>query len=241
MIERQWRRIARAGAAVAGAAVLAAAVPAMAQQQQQRQPPPQQQQRQPAPPAQQQQGGGERVQVVNLDQALLERWIVLFGDLAPKLGNAQTQNLSEQQVDAIVNQSCQAAGLADVNLCRSLDAYMNALLTGADEEGRRFVDPAQRLRGDLQQVQNDRQLTPQQKQEARQEIEGLLSQLPERIPPQHLQLLTRNATRIFQLLARVQPPDQQQGGQQGGAPPAQQGRGQGAPQGAPPPQGQQRR
>ena len=93
MIERQWRRIARAGAAVAGAAVLAAAVPAMAQQQQQRQPPPQQQQRQPAPPAQQQQGGGERVQVVNLDQALLERWIVLFGDLAPKLGNAQTQNL----------------------------------------------------------------------------------------------------------------------------------------------------
>lgn len=242
MIERQWRRVALGGAAVAGLAALLAVVPAQAQQQQQQRQPPAQQQRQPAPAPQQQpaQPAAERVQVVNIDQALLERWLVLFGDLAPKLGNAQTQNLSEQQIDAIVAQSCQAAGLTDVNLCRSLDAYMNALLTGADEQGRRFVDPGQRLRADLQQVQNDRQLTPQQKQEARQEIEGLLAQLPERIPPQHIQLLTRNATRIFALLARVQPPDQQ--GQQGAPPPAQ-GRGQGAPQGAPPPpqQGQPRR
>lgn len=215
-----WREL--AGATIAAALLLVASPAPIAAQQ-----------RQPAAPqAQQAPPQGERVQPVELTQALIERWMVLFADLTPKLANAD--QLNEQQVDAVVTQACQRAQLNDVNQCRALDAYMSALLSGADEQTKRFVDPVQRARQDLQASQTDQRLSAQEKAEAKTELEGLLAQLPQRVNPAHIQLLNRNATRLFELLARYQPADQQGQGQQG-----QGQQGQGGQRGAPPPpQGQ---
>jgi hypothetical protein len=216
MFSTDWRGITRCSA-IAADMLLASIGPGSAQQRQPGPPPQQQQPQQQAP-----QGQGERVQVVELNQAMLDRWLVLFAELSQRL--AAAPNATEQQTDAIVAEACKRAQLANVDQCRALDAYMGALLSGANDEQRRFDDPIARVREDLKQSQADPKLTPQDKAEARKELEAVLAQLPAQIPAAHLQLVNRNAAKIFELLAKYQPADQQGGPPpaQGAQPPAQQ-------------------
>lgn len=218
MLKPEWRSIALAGAIACGAWIATGAGDASAQQP--RQPAPAAPQA-PAQPQQGQQPPAERVKVVELTQAVLERWMVLFAELNSKL--ATLPNATEQQVEAVVAEACKKAQLTDVEQCRALDAYMGALLSGGDEQAKRFVDPVQRVREDLRGSQADPKLGAKEKAEAKAELEGILAQLPTQIPPAHLQLVNRNATRIFDLLAKYTPADQQSTPSQGGAQPPAQG------------------
>jgi hypothetical protein len=145
-----------------------------------------------------------RLQPVPFDQAALDRWLVVFQDVAPQL--AANANLSDQQVDGIYDRACKKARFTDIGQCRALDDYLGAITAGISDDGTKFIDPVARARQDLATLAADRTLTAKQKAEQRAEIEGYLATMPERIPPEHIALLNRNAARLLPLLQQSQAP-----------------------------------
>ena len=151
-----------------------------------------------------------RIRVVDINQASLEKWLVLYPDVAAQLGSQQQP--AEALVNSVYSRACRKAGLADVAQCRALDDYMGALLGGADEQKGQFVDPGAKARGDLAALLADRRVPAKEKAQEKANIEGFIASLPANIPLAHLALLNQNAKRVFAVLAQVQGPQQ-------GAPP----------------------
>jgi hypothetical protein len=122
-----------------------------------------------------------RLKVVPFDQAMFDRWLVVFQEAVPKL--AANANLTEPQIQAIYDAACRKARFTDINQCRTLDDYLGALTAGVSDDGKQFVDPVARARQDLSALAADRNVPAKQKSEQRAEIEGFLATMPERIPP----------------------------------------------------------
>lgn len=155
-----------------------------------------------------------RLQAMPVDQGLLDRWLIVFADVGPQLSSAP--DLPEDKVNAIFDRACKKAQLNDIGQCHALDDYMGALISAVSEDGTKFLDPVARARQDLAQMLADPKVPARQKAEQKAEIEGFLSTMPERIPPEHIALLNRNARRIFAVLEKIQGP----AGAQQGQPPA---------------------
>ena len=145
-----------------------------------------------------------RLQVVPIDQSLLDRWLILFTDIAPQLSAAP--DLAEDKVRAIFDRACRKAQLNDIGQCHAIDDYFGVLISGVSDDGTKFIDPVARARQDLAALNAAKQVPAKQKAEQKAEIEGFLSTLPERIPPEHIALLNRNAKRVFDTLQKVQGP-----------------------------------
>lgn len=181
-----------AAIAAAGITMSLIAAPATAQQRQappaQQQPPPQ------APP---------RIVAVEINQPIIEKWLVFYVDFVPKLLGGKLQ---EAQVQPTFQRACRSAGLTDIAQCEALDRYMAALLSGAQQESNSFVDPKTKLRRDLQALLADRTIPADQKAAEKADIEEYLATLPDRIPEAHIALLNRNAKRVFDAMAKIPPP-----------------------------------
>lgn len=154
--------------------------------------------------AQQQGGPPPKLQVIQIDQGTLDRWLVLFQDVGPQL--ASNPNLSEQQVQAIFQRGCAKAQIADINQCHAIDDYLGALTSGVSDDGTKFIDPLARARQDLAAISSDRTIPAKEKAEQKAGIEGFIASMPDRFPPEHIALLNRNAKRVLDVLAKVQGP-----------------------------------
>jgi hypothetical protein len=203
----------RALVLAAGLALLSAIPGSAGAQQGPRQQPQTQQQKS-------QQEAQPRVAVVEINQQILDKWLVLVADIVPRLSSGE--ELSEAKADAIFAEACTKAGFADPNQCQSIDEYMNALVAGGDEQTRRFADPAAKAREDLKALLADKSVPAKEKQEARKEIESFIATLPAKVPEAHLALLNQNAQRIFATLESIAAPP-------AGAPAPEQPKGKGAP------------
>jgi hypothetical protein len=150
----------------------------------------------------------QKVPVVEVTQPLLDKWLVLYGEVAPAI--AKEAQPTEAKVSAIYDKACRKAGFADIAQCRTLDDYMVALLGGAQEDQGTFIDPSVKARKDLALLNADRRIAPKQKAEERAEIERFIASLPAKIPEAHIALLNQNAKKVFQVLAAGSPPPPQQ-------------------------------
>ena len=191
---------------LSAAGMLSLAGGATAQQRQ-----PQQQQQQPAPQQQ-----SQRIPVVQIDQAMLDRWLVLYADIGQQLAN--DQQVTEEKREAAYQKACPKAGLPDLNQCYALDDYISALLEGVSEDGNSYSDPLALARQELARVNADRNIPANEKAQIRQDLQARIASHPVNVPPAHFQLLTRNAKRIQEVQQRFAPPEQQQPQQQQPAP-----------------------
>lgn len=146
----------------------------------------------------------QKVPVVDVTPALLDKWLVLYGEVAPAIGKEAQP--TEAKINAIYDKACRKAGFADIAQCRTLDDYMVVLLGGAQEEQGSFIDPGVKARKDLALLNADRRIAPKQKAEERAEIERFIASLPAKIPEAHIALLNQNAKKVFQALAAAQGP-----------------------------------
>ena len=143
-----------------------------------------------------------RVAIVEVNQGLLDKWLVVYAAVAPQL--ATDEQVPEAKVTAIYAAACKKAGLPDIAQCRSLDDYLAVLLGGANQEKSGFIDPATKARQDLAVLLADQQVPAKDKADEKANIEAFIATLPPQIPPAHLKLMNDNAKRIFEAEAQVE-------------------------------------
>lgn len=164
------------------------------------------QQRQPQQqqPVQQQ---PQRIPVVQIDQAMLDRWLVLYAEVGQQLANEQ--QVTEEKREAAYQKACPKAGLTDLNQCYAVDDYISALLEGLSEDGNSYSDPVALARQELARVNADKSIPAAEKAQVRQDLQARMASMPVNIPPAHFQLLTRNAKKIQDVQQRYAPKEQE--------------------------------
>lgn len=131
------------------------------------------------------------------NQVLLDRSLVAL----PKIAQLGKQRLGRTDEQAHMKPICSEAGFDSIDQCTSMVAYTGMLFGGFDPRSGTFRDPVTQARDTLAMIEANPAMPPEEKAKLTAPMRRLIASFPRNIPTAHLELMTANRDRIFEVLA----------------------------------------
>ena len=139
------------------------------------------------------------IQRVELNQTLIDRWLVLYPAVL-KMMKPDADPMSEDTGRAYLERACSEAGFATYDQCAEVFGYAGMILSACDRKSRAFRDPIKLMRRQIAKIEGNGSLSQDQKAKATAELRQVVARFPDNIPEAHLQLMTANRDRIFEIV-----------------------------------------
>jgi hypothetical protein len=139
---------------------------------------------------------------VELNQLLLDQWIAVapaffkMSKSNPDFSHPET----EAGLRAQMEKACIEANFDSYDQCAQVFGYVGLIIAGCDRRTRSFHDPIPLMRRDLARLEADISMPPAERDKKISELREALAGLPDRLPTEHLQLMTANRDRIFKAI-----------------------------------------
>ena len=158
-----------------------------------------------APSSAQAQTQQQALQPIELNQTLLDKWLVA----APAMARLAQSSAAPQTDDAArphVEKICIEAGFQSPDQCGEVIGYVGMIVAACDRRSQTFRDPIAMMRRELARLAKDTALAPEAKAETIANLKEIIAAFPNGFPKEHLQLVTANRDRIFAALLPVSQP-----------------------------------
>lgn len=149
---------------------------------------------QPAAQAQQQQA-----QPVELNQSLLERWLVAMPGIV-KLGTSGSALQTDDDARPHVERICAEARFDSYDQCAEVIGYVGMIVSACDRRTQTFGDPVVVMRRHLARLRANTSMPAAKRDQAVAGVEAILAEMPDRFPEAHIALMNANRDRIFAAL-----------------------------------------
>ncbi|HWE21339.1 MAG TPA: hypothetical protein VG758_29910 [Hyphomicrobiaceae bacterium] len=139
---------------------------------------------------------------VELSQLLLDQWIAVapaffkMSKSNPDFSRPETEVALRVQME----KACIEAGFDSYDQCAEVFGYVGIIIAGCDRRTRSFRDPIPLMRRQLARLEADISMPPAERDKQISELRQLLAALPDRLPTEHLRLMTANRDRIFKAI-----------------------------------------
>jgi hypothetical protein len=138
---------------------------------------------------------------VELDQSLLEKWLLLMPQMT-RLVQSGSMPQTEQEAQAVLERVCTKAGFDGYEQCTQVLGYVGMIASAWNPATRSFRDPLVQMRAQLASLEADTSPPTPERNRTIAEMKQILANLPEHIPQEHLQLVTANHDRVLAATGR---------------------------------------
>jgi hypothetical protein len=147
-------------------------------------------------------GHAQQPAPIQLDQSLLDRWIVAMPQVI-KLGKSGTPQ-TDDALRPHLNRICAEAGFDSYDQCGETIGYVGMIVSACDRKSGTFRDPIVMMRRQIRRIEANAKLSPDDKEKATAELKHIVARFPNNLPEAHIGLVTANRDRIFAVLATVE-------------------------------------
>ena len=95
---------------------------------------------------------------------------------------------------------CDDAGFESFEQCQDVTGYVGMIIGGCDRRTRSFHDPVVLMRRQLARLEANTSPPSAEREQQIAQLKAVLAALPERLPHEHLQLMTANRDRVFKAI-----------------------------------------
>ena len=140
-----------------------------------------------------------QAQPIELDQSLLDRWLVAMPGIV-KLGTSRSAPQTDETARPHVERICAEARFDSYDQCAEVIGYVGMIVSACDRRTQTFGDPVVVMRRHLARLRANTTMPAAKREKAVAEVETILVEMPDRFPEAHIALMNANRARIFAAL-----------------------------------------
>ena len=140
-----------------------------------------------------------QAQPIELDQSLLDRWLVAMPGII-KLGTSGSAPQTDETARPHVERICAEARFDSYDQCAEVIGYVGMIVSACDRRTQTFGDPVVVMRRHLARLRANTTMPAAKREKAVAEVEKILAEMPDSFPEAHIALMNANRARIFAAL-----------------------------------------
>ncbi|MGB7210987.1 MAG: hypothetical protein WBD27_20200 [Pyrinomonadaceae bacterium] len=141
-------------------------------------------------------GAQAQSKTVELDQSLLDQWIVAMPAVI-KLGKSPSAPQTDEAARPHVERICTEAGFQSYDQCAEVIGCIGMIISACDRRTQTFRDPIPLMRREIARLEADTKMPAAAKAQAIAEMEEILATFPDGFPDHHIRLMNANRNRVF--------------------------------------------
>lgn len=143
--------------------------------------------------------GQPAAQPIELNQSLLDRWLVAMPGIA-KLGTSGSAPQTDEAARPHVERICAEASFDSYEQCAEVIGYVGMIVSACDRRTQTFRDPVAMMRREIARIEVSTSMSTDAREQAIGSLREMLATLPDKLPDAHIQLMNANRDRIFAAL-----------------------------------------